>query len=484
MISESELDALQRELSGAVLRPEQAAYRAAVQIDNGRVKLLPRVIVQANSVPDVQATLRFARKHGLKLTVKGGGHSAAGYCLNAGGVVLDLSLMTAIALDRKRRQVTVQMGTRWHDVYVYLIKSGTGLIPIGGGCPTVGIPGFMQGGGYSFVSRSYGMSIDNLVAMTLVTVDGEVHTLSEDAPSQADRDLFWACRGGGGGNWGVAVDMTIQVHQPNTPKMLTGGLRYAPERAQEVLGFYNRWVETLPHEMALYGIWGMSPDPSNPAKKIQTFGFTAIYNGEFSQGAKLLQPLLELGPLSVSLNEITLPEFELINGASTLVDNRSAYICSGMMPPGAFTPEAIAVFERYMASAPSTDSFIVWTHAGGKIEEIAADATGFVHRSARFVPEVKSIWTNPQDARANIEWAQAFFVELEPHFTGAYVNYIDPLLARWRHKYYGDNYERLLQVKRDCDPDDFLRFQQGVGSSFEPDLSQPLNLAPLNRTFV
>ena len=324
MISESELDALQRELSGAVLRPEQAAYRAAVQIDNGRVKLLPRVIVQANSVPDVQATLRFARKHGLPLTVKGGGHSAAGYCLNSGGVVLDLSLMTAIALDRKRRQVTVQMGTRWHDVYVYLIQSAHGLIPIGGGCPTVGIPGFMQGGGFSFVSRSYGMSIDNLVAMTLVTVDGEVHTLSDEAPSQIDRDLFWACRGGGGGNWGVAVDMTIQVHQPNTPKMLTGGLRYTPDRAQEVLGFYNQWVETLPHEMALYGIWGMSPDPSNPATSIQTFGSTAIYNGEFSKGVKLLQPLLELGPITVALNEVTLPQFELINGASTLVDNRSA----------------------------------------------------------------------------------------------------------------------------------------------------------------
>lgn len=484
MVSEQELDALQRELSGTVVRPEQAAYRSATQIDNGRVKLFPRVVVQANSVADVQATLRFARRHELPLTVKGGGHSAAGYCLNSGGVVLDLSLMTAISLDRERRLVTVQMGARWRDVYVYLIESGTGLIPIGGGCPTVGIPGFMQGGGYSFVSRSYGMSIDNLESLTLVTVDGDVHTLSSKSKSKADQDLFWACRGGGGGNWGVVVDMTIHVHQPRTPKMLTGGLRYAPDRAQEVIGFYNRWVETLPPEMALYGIWGMSPDPSDPTRKIQTFGFTAIYNGEFSQGAKLLQPLLELGPLTVTLNEVTLPEFELINGASTLVDNRSAYICSGMMPPGAFTPEAIEVFERHMAKAPSSDSFIVWTHAGGAIEKVAPDATGFVHRRARFVPEVKSIWQKPGDARANIEWAHAFFTELEPFFSGAYVNYIDPLLAEWPRKYYGDNYPRLLDIKRQCDPDNWLRFQQGVGSPFEPDQSQPLDLAPLNRTFV
>jgi hypothetical protein len=441
-------------------------------------------VVQANSVGDVQATLRFARNRGLRLTTRGGGHSATGYCLNSGGVVLDLSLMTAISLERERRHVTVQMGARWRDVYVYLIESGTGLIPIGGGCPTVGIPGFMQGGGYSFVSRSYGMSIDNLVAMTLVTVDGAVHRLSADAPSPIDCDLFWACRGGGGGNWGVLVDLTIEVHMPRTPKMLTGGMRYAPERAQEVLGFYNRWVETLPPEMAVYGIWGMSPDPSNPSRKIQTFGFTTIYNGDFREGIALLQPLLELGPLTTVFNDITLPEFELINGASTLVDNRSAYICSGMMPPGAFTPEAIEIFQRYMANAPSPDSFIVWTHAGGAIEQVAPEATGFWHRRARFVPEVKSIWQNPGQARANIEWAHAFFTELEPHFSGAYVNYIDPLLAGWARKYYGGNYPRLLDIKQRVDPGHWLRFQQGVGSPFEPDQSQPLDLAPLNRTFV
>ena len=484
MVSEQDLDALQRELSGTVVRPEQAAYRAATQIDNGRVKLFPRVVVQANGIADVQTTLRFARRHGLPLTVRGGGHSAAGYCLNSGGVVLDMSLMTAISLDREHRLVTVQMGARWRDVYVYLIESGTGLIPIGGGCPTVGIPGFMQGGGYSFVSRSYSMSIDNLLSMTLVTVDGDVRTLRADAPSPADRDLFWACRGGGGGNWGVVVDVTIVVHLPRTPKMLTGGVRFAPERAQEVLGFYNRWVESLPPEMAVYGIWGMSPDPSNPSQKIQTFGFTTIYNGDFRQGIALLQPLLELGPLTTVFNDITLPEFELINGASTLVDNRSAYICSGMMPPGGFTPEAIEIFQRYMANAPSPDSFIVWTHGGGAIEQVAPDATAFVHRRARFIPEVKSIWQNPGQARANIEWAHAFFRELEPFFTGAYVNYIDPLLAGWPSKYYGDNYPRLLDIKRRVDPDNWLRFQQGVGSPFEPDQSQPLDLAPLNRTFV
>jgi FAD/FMN-containing dehydrogenase len=479
-----DLAALQRRLSGAVLLPGTPAYQAAIKIDNGRVQRAPLFIVQANSTDDIVTTLRYVERNGLRLTTKGGGHSASGYSLNSGGVVLDLSLMTRITLDSKERIVKVQMGARWHDVYVYLINSGTGLIPIGGGCPTVGIPGFMQGGGYSFVSRSYGLSIDNLIAITLVTIDGKVRRVSEDAADPFDRELFWACRGGGGGNWGVAVEMEIRVHLPNTPKMLTGGIRYAPKKAQEVLSFYNDWVETLPDEMAIYGIWGMSPDPSNPSRQIQTFGFTPIYNGDFGEGVKLLQPLLELGPLTVAFNQITLPEFELINGATTLVDNRSAYIRSGMMPPGAFTPEAIAVFERFMASAPSADSFIVWTHAGGRIGAQPLDSTAFAHRGARFVPEIKSIWTNPQDTRANVEWAHAFFEALDPFFNGAYVNYIDPLLGGWANKYYVDHYPRLLDIKKRCDPNGFFDFQQGVGSPFEPDLSQPLDLAPLNRTFI
>lgn len=484
---EVQLEQLQRHLSGRILLPSELDYHQAVQIDNGRVQLRPRCVIQVNSVEDVVRSLKFAQGNNLRFTVKGGGHSANGYSLNSGGVVIDMSLLNAISLDKERQVVTVGMGARWHDVYVYLMNSGTGLIPIGGGCPTVGVAGFMQGGGYSFVSRSYGMSIDNLLSVTIVTPDGSVRTVGVESDASADRDLFWALRGGGGGNWGVAVSMDIKVHKPNSERMLTAQLRYAPQRAQEVLGFYNHWVETLPDEMAVYGIWGYSPDPSQPAssgKKIPTFGFTAIYNGDFASGAKLLQPLLDLAPLTASINALTLPEFELINGATTLVDNRSAYIRAGVMPKGAFTPEAIAVFEKYMANAPSPESFLVWTHGGGKISKLPADATAFVHRTGRFIPELKAIWEKPEQARATVEWAFHFFRELAPHFSGNYVNYIDPLLADWAHQYYGANYARLCTIKAKVDPLNQFSFQQSVGSRFEPNLSEPLNLAPLNRTFV
>jgi len=154
-----------------------------------------------------------------------------------------------------------------------------------------------------------------------------------------------------------------------------------------------------------------------------------------------------------------------------------------VLPPGAFTPEVAAIFAEHMASAPSSSSFVVWTHLGGKVESVASDATAFPHRSARFVPELKAIWEDPHDARANVEWAHGFFDALRPHFTGAYVNYIDPLLADWPRMYYGENYSRLLAIKQSVDPDGLFCAQQSIGSTFEPSPAVPLDLSPLNRTF-
>ncbi len=483
MVDRAQILALQRQLSGKILFPTQSDYKSVLEIDNGRVEAFPSFIVQVDGVEDIATVLRFARQHGLRFTVKGGGHSASGYCLNSEGIVIDMSAMRAIRLDAEQRTVTVQMGARWQEVYVHLMNSGTGLIPIGGGCPTVGVAGFMQGGGYSFVSRSYGMSVDNLLSVTIVLADGCVRRVGPDSQGE-DAELFWALRGGGGGNWGVAVEMCLRVHQPNTPKMLTAQLRFTPDRAQQVLGFYNDWVETLPDQLAVYGIWGMSPDPADSTKQIETFGFTAIYNGDLGEGMTLLAPLLAHGPLTASINALTLPEFELINGRSTLVDHRSAYIRAGVMPPRAFTPEAIAVFSKYMASAPSSGTFLVWTHGGGQIEKVPVDATAFFHRHGRFIPELKAIWDSPDQARANVEWAYAFFRDLEPHFQGSYVNYIDPLLPGWPQKYYGSHVDRLRRIKAMVDPKGAFDFQQSVNSTFEPSTAQPLDLAPLNRTFV
>lgn len=474
---------LQRGLSGYVLTPGDSRYAEQTQIDNGRVQLLPALIVLVDSIADVVATLKFARRHDFRLTAKAGGHSATGYCLNSGGIVIDFSLMKSIRLEGDT--LRVQAGTRWIDIYDYLGAKGDGLIPIGGGCAPVGVSGFVLGGGYSFASRSYGLSIDNLIALTIVDIDGNVRTISADSKDAADIDLFWACRGGGGGNFGIVVDLHLQLRKPRTATMLVAQLRYRTERAQDVLGFYNDWVETLPNELACYGIWGPYPDPATGENK-PAFGFTCVYNGDAADGMGLLEPLFKEGPFFAQINNMTLPQFETMVGRNTLVAGRYAYIRSGEVPPKGMTPDYIATLDEFMSTAPSLDTFMVWTHAGGAIDDVAKDATAFAHRGARFMPEIKAVWPRGDvgATRTNVEWAYDFFEQLRPHFSGAYVNYIDALQSDWKRMYYGDNYDRLLEIKRRTDPGNFFDFQQGIASGFEPDVSKPLDLSPLNRTFV
>lgn len=488
MISPASINELAHRLSGYILEPGDDKYEAATHIDNGRIQRRPRVIIRPMAVEDVALGLKFATEHNVPFTIKGGGHSAAGYCLNDDGVVMDMRHLNAISFDKKKQSATIQMGVIWKEVYQFMANTGTGLIPVGGGCPTVAPPGFLLGGGYSFVSRSYGMSIDNLVGMRIVTPDGELRHVGVASKSAADKDLFWACCGGGGGNFGIVVEMEIIVQKPRSEKMLVGQIRYPLEQTEEVLGYYNDWVEKLPDEMAVYGRFGPMPDPvpHDPPKSIKTIGLTPVFNGEYAKGIDLLQGLLKLKPIVTELHNMTLPDWEFFNGYSTLVGSRAAYIRSLILPKGGMNNKAAKVFVKYMNNSPSPDSFAVWTLTGGAIAKKAPGDTAYVHRGARFVPEIKSIWDldKPGDARKNVEWAYEFFEELATasKATGAYVNYIDPLLHDWTRKYYGDNYERLEAIKKKVDPGNVFSFQQGIGSTFNPKDQRPLDLSPLNRT--
>ncbi|HYO12423.1 MAG TPA: FAD-binding oxidoreductase [Thermoanaerobaculia bacterium] len=481
MIPQDKIDLLRGELGGFVLQPGEPGYRKAVTIDNGRIHRPPAAIVFPYGIEDIRRTVRFVRDNDVPFTIKGGGHSATGYCLNRGGLVLDMSTMNLMKLDAERQILRVQTGVTWQDVYNFMQQSGTGLIPVGGGCLSVGIPGFILGGGIGFASRSYGMSIDNLLSLTLVTAEGEVKRLSANSTG-ADADLFWACRGGGGGNFGIAVEVEVRVHQPNSPTLLGGEIYYSLDRIEEILGFYNEWILTVPDTLAVYGLVGnLSLTPTDSVKAIR---FEPVFNGPFEEGLELIQPLLKLNPISVTLDNVTLIDFENIMGNTTAVGGQNAYIRSGTMRAGSLTPEVARILKTSMIASPSPASFALWIHAGGKMSEVSSTATAYPHRDAEFVFELKSIWETQEETRRNVEWGYHFVEQLQPSFTGAYVNYIDPLLQSWQERYYGENYPRLLRVKEQVDPDRFFRFQQGIGSPFSPPGGEPLDLSPLNRTFL
>lgn len=476
---------LAKNLSGYVCEPGSPEYAKVVAIDNGRTRTGPAYVIRANAYNDVALALAFAEKTELPLTVRGGGHSAAGYCLNRGGIVLDLGLMKTMKLEDGHK-LRVQMGATWSDVYRYVANSGTKLIPVGGGCLTVGLPGFLLGGGYSFVSRSYGLGSDNVTEIKLVDGTGKLRTLTAGATESLDKDLFWACRGGGGGNFGVAVEMTLQLQQPPTATVLGGQLSFPLERATDVIAAYDRWASTVPDAMAAYGYVGYEIDPAEPTRKIPTFRITPVFNGKFDTGIDCLLAMLELGPITTRLDAMPLPAWESAYGRSTLVRDRLAYIRSGTIGDDTkgWTPDMIGAVVEHTRSAPSKDSFVVWTHGRGKVNAQNLKGHGpYPHRDKRYIFELKAIWNDPADTRANVEWAYDYGEALSTHFNGAYVNYIDPLQKDWATAYYGTNLARLKGIKNSADPKTLFHFQQSVDSTYKPDLaSRPLDLSPLNRT--
>jgi FAD/FMN-containing dehydrogenase len=497
--SEQWINELQPKISGRVNDASDGEYREAVNIDNGRIAHEPAIVVVPQSISDIQTTIDFCHKIkergiDLRLTTKAGGHSAAGYCLNTGHVVLDMRRLNAIDFNRKTGILKAGLGCRWVEVYEYLHVQRTGRIPVGGGCPTVGMAGFLLGGGFSFLSRSYGLGCDHITDLSIITADSKLHHLKSN---QGD-DLFWACCGGGGGNFGVAVEVSIQTQRPRRETMLMGEITFPLYQIEELLDFYNDWSQTLPNEMAVYGRIAMAPDARAGGKRAWSLLFTPIFNGDYAEGVALLQPLLELNPVRSDLHRMTIAEWEHFIGSRTSVAGRSAYMRSLVVPAGAFNAKAARVLKDYFAFCPSSDSFMVWTQTGGAIGDRKPTDTAYPHRDAAFVPEVKAIWetAQPQNMRANIEWAYHFYEELgrAMNATGAYLNYIDPLLNNWKTKYYGQNAARLKAIKGRVDPGGFFSFQQSVDSTFDPPLNRapkgaasqkkPLDLSPLRRTFL
>ena len=470
------------QIQGALMDSGDQGYAETIAIDNSRVTREPLVVVRPDNASDISTTLQFCQQNNVPLTTKSGGHSATGYALNNLGIVLDLVRLNHIEYVGQD-EVRVGAGTRWIEVYDFLHARGDRRIIVGGGCPTVGVGGFLLGAGFSFLSRSLGLGSDNISALKIVTANGEERNIKRSSKNKHDQDLFWALQGGGGGNFGVVTEFTLKLREVHEPLMV-GQIAFPFFRIEEILPFYDKFAASLPNEMALYGMMRNFPDPRNNNQDIFTLRFTPVYNGKFEDGIKLLEPLLAKQPFLAEFYAMTLPEWENFIGSATQVKGHAAYIKSVVMKKNQMH-KATRVFMEHMAIRPSQDSYIVWTHTGGAIKD--GPDTAYPHRDAEVVIELKSLWdeSNPQQTRANVQWAYNFFTDLEPYASGAYINYIDPLLPGWTKKYYGKNYSRLVNLKNEWDPTGFFDFQQGIGSKFEPGAPFPngdLDLSPLNWT--
>jgi hypothetical protein len=458
-----------------VLLPGTEAYSKAIFIGNLNYRYTnPAVVVQARSVQDVQSAVTFANQNGIKLTAKSGGHSFMGYCLNEGGIVLDMSQMQGCSIDNDKMTIDMQGGLLWQDVYYDHLQDKRDIV-IGGQCASIGVSGFTLGGGISPFSRSYGLGCDNLLEMTVVTASGDVVTVSKDDEDDKKRDLFWALCGGGGGNLGVTVSMTSKMHKlrDQDGKVVSGQLTWNLPQQQEAfdkaMHIFNS--NKCPPELTIDALWSHGPN------KQFTGGMTIIYNGFMEEAQEVLKPILVHSPISNTLKEMQwtdcVEQYEGWDTRSKVYHHHASFIFA----EGAITPELTSTVARLVKEASAvvgiTDENKInqpkcdfsWSHIGAKTEEVPAEDTAFYWRNGHYAANFTVQWADKKKRHDVMKFMAKCQAKLSPFAIdgkAAYVNYIDGTVQNWQEAYYGHNYSRLQKVKAEWDPDNFFCHQQSI----------------------
>lgn len=464
----SATSALARRLKGPLVLPGQKAYPAARELFNPRLQISPRAIAFCESSSDIAAVIRFARSTGWPIAARSGRHSFAGYS-NTTGIVADVSRLDHVLYDPATQTVRVGAGANNQDVFEKLVLAHGVAIPAGT-CPTVGVAGLTLGGGFGHLMRRAGLLIDSLVAVQIVLPSGSVVR----ATPTTMPDLFWACQGGGGGNFGIVSEFTFKVGP--TPQVTTFGLSFDWSLAAAALDAWQRTVPQLPDTVSYSTFRAIRTPVAGGFKLSATVG--GNFYGDEATLRQMLAPLLAVGPLRTTINSVPYAVAALPDGchpASTgLVSctapkhpnyQRSDFVDAVI--PAAGIHALLGQVERW-PGGPGADEGGIQIEALGNcaVNRVAAQATAFVHRSSLFHIVYLSFW-GAEDTRTvadqNIAWANQIYAAMRPYVSGyAYQNYIDAGLTNWRHAYYGVNYARLQQVKARYDPHDLLRFAQGI----------------------
>ncbi|MGD8749560.1 MAG: FAD-binding oxidoreductase [Balneolaceae bacterium] len=455
-ISNETIPKLRSEIKGNVLLPGDTDYEQAREIWNGMIDRHPAVIVQCKTAEDVPHAINFARENDLIISILGGGHHIAGNSLCDDGLVIDFSKMRDVRVDTRNRRAFVQPGATLADfdkaVQVYGLTTPTGINS------TTGIAGLTLGGGFGWLTRKYGYTIDNLISANMVTADGKMLRLSEnDNP-----DLFWAIRGGGG-NFGVVTEFEFNLH-PVGPEVLAGLFVFPFVHAQKILTQYRKFVKSVPEEFNAWVVLRKAPPlpflPEDVHGKMVVV-IPVFYDGDFSIGEKLISMIRTFGDLhgehvgtqpytawQQAFDPLLTPGARNYWKSHNLTELKDDFIDTAIEYAGKMPSPHCEIFIGLIEGAPN---------------RIAPEATAYVARNARFIVNVHGRWEKATDDKKCTAWARNFFKDTLPYASeGAYVNFMTEEEKDRVSDAYGSNYKRLVEIKTKYDPSNIFHMNQNI----------------------
>ena len=449
------INALELTLKGDVVCPGDPGYDGARAIWNAMIDRRPALIVRCRHADDVGLALRFARDHALEISVRGGGHNIAGTAVCDGGLMIDLSAMTEVTVDADRKHAYVEAGATLGDVDRATQRHGLA-VPLGINS-TTGIAGLTLGGGFGWLTRKHGLTIDNLVSADVVTGSGRL-----TASANENADLFWAIRGGGG-NFGVVTRFEYTLH-PVGPQVLAGLMVFPFDQAGHVLRRYRDFVETAPEELNVWAVLRKAPPLPFLPQAVhgrEIVALAVFYSGDPAEGERRIESLRQFGTV---LGEHIGPQpyiawqqaFDPLLAAGA----RNYWKSHNFT---ALSDGAIDALIEFGERLPSEQSEIFVALVSGAANRVPADATAYANRDARLVVNVHARWESGDADAPCIEWARAFFDASAPYASaGAYVNFMTADESARVAAAYGSNYQRLVLMKRRFDPRNILHLNQNV----------------------
>lgn len=442
----SAIDGLKEHLRGRLLRQGEEGYNSARRIWNAMIDRRPVLIARCASPVDVMETVKFAREHNVLVSVRGGGHSVAGKAVCDGGLMIDLSPMKSVRVDPVARTARAEPGVLWgefdRETHAF------GLATPGGVVATTGIAGLTLGGGQSWLTGKYGLTIDNLLSADVVTTDGDLL----HASTAENDDLFWGLRGAGA-NFGIVTSFEYRLHPVST--VLGGMVLHPINKAPEVLRFYREFSAAQPDELTTYAALLTAPDGN------QVISLATCHVGSPAAGERVIEPLRRFGtPVVDTIAAITHPQMQALIMAA-FPPGRLGYWKSGMT--AGISDSVIETVTDFGRRIPSPFSAIVFADCHGAYSRVGKTDTAYYHRDLQYDVVILSSWVDPAESDRNIGWTRDCFQALEPHLSGGvYVNDLGDESAEGVRNAYGRNYERLAKLKAKYDPTNFLRMNQNI----------------------